>query len=198
MNFDTLRHYLRARLFQAIKRPRLAIEEYRLALRFNPEFVPAASAIAFLLAGEHRYPEAESLLRTSLRVAPKRADLWFNLGFVCAEQRRHAEAVEAFRKAVQLNGKLDRAWYGLGLALVAESNYDEAVSAFEQAAQLEPMNGHVWYQLGMAQHARHDAEKVEGAVRHLDRFDRRMARQLILDTARSDLSHIVADLRDLN
>lgn len=198
VNFDSLRHYLRARLFQLLKQPRRAIEEYRLALRFKPDFTAAASALAFLLAGEHRYAEAEPLLRDCLRASPRQADGWFNLGYVCAEQHRDAEAIEAFREAVRLNRKLDRAWYGLGLALAAQANHDEAVTAFEQAAQLQPMNGHIWYQLGMVQHARQDADKVKGIVQHLDRFDRRMARKLVLDTARTDLSHIVADLRDLN
>jgi hypothetical protein len=57
------------------------------------------------------------------------------------------------------------------------------------------MNGHIWYQLGMAYHALHQPDKVKGIIQHLDRFDRHMARRLILDAERPDLAHIISDLR---
>lgn len=195
MSFDALRHYARARLFAFLKQPQRAIEEYRLALRFNPDFAKAASAAAYLLAAGQHYADAEPLLRQSLRADPRRADDWFNLGYICDKLRRPDEAGNAFRRAVELNRKLDRAWYGLGLVLGAQGRHRDAAEAFEQAAQLQPMNGHIWYQLGMSYHALHEADKVKGIVEHLDRFDRRMARKLILDAGRSDLAHIVADLR---
>jgi tetratricopeptide (TPR) repeat protein len=195
MNFDALRHYARARLFQFLKQPARAIAEYRLALKFNPDFTAAASAAAFLLAADKRFTEAESLLRDSLRLQADNADTWYNLGFVCAELHKPAEAVTAFREAVNRNRRLDLAWYGLGLALATQHQHAQAAQAFEQAAQLKPMNGHIWYQLGMAYHWLHAADKVKGIVEHLDRFDRHMARRLILDSGRSDLAHVVADLR---
>jgi tetratricopeptide (TPR) repeat protein len=195
MNLDALRHYYRARLYAFLKQPQRAIEEYRLALRFNPDFAKAASAAAYLLAAQQRYTEAEPLLRESLRANPRRADDWFNLGYICDKLHQPDKASDAFRRAVDLNRKLDRAWYGLGLALGTQGRRADAAQALEQAVQLQPMNGHVWYQLGMAYHALHEPDKVKNIVEHLDRFDRRMARKLILDAERSDLAHIVADLR---
>jgi tetratricopeptide (TPR) repeat protein len=195
MNFDALRHYCRARLYALLRRPQRAIEEYRLALKFNPEFASAASALAFLLGTQQRYAEAEPLLRDSLRIAPGNADTWFNLGFVCDKLGEPAKAADAFRQAVTHDRKLDRAWYGLGLALSAQGKPDEAAPALERAAQLQPLNGHIWYQLGLTYHALHQPDRVKGVIEHLDRFDRHMARKLILDAERPDLAHIVADLR---
>jgi tetratricopeptide (TPR) repeat protein len=195
MNFDALRHYYRARLWVWLGRPQRAIEAYRLALEFKPDFAKAASALAYLLAAQHRYGEAEALLRASLRAKPKDAAAWFNLGYVCDQLRQPAAAVDAFRQALALDDRLDRAWYGLGLALAAQGNPGEATPALERAAQLVPDNGQVWYQLAMAHHALHRADKVKGIVEYLDRFDRHMARKLILDTGRSDLAHLVTDLR---
>lgn len=195
MNLDALRHYYRARLYALLRQPQRAIAEYRLALRFNPDFALAASALAYQLGTQQRYAEAEPLLRDSLRVDPRNADTWFNLGFVCDKLREPAKAAAAFREAVALDPKLDRAWYGLGLALAAQGEHEQAAQAFERAASLKPMNGHIWYQLGMAYHALHQPDKVKGIIEHLDRFDRHMARRLILDAERADLAHIVADLR---
>lgn len=195
MNLDALRHYARARLFQLLKRHARAIAEYRLALKFNPDFAAAASAAAFLLAADRRFSEAEPLLREALRGDADNADTWYNLGYVCGELHKPAEAAAAFREALDRNRRLDLAWYGLGLALASQRQHAEAAQAFEQAAQLKPMNGHIWYQLGMAYHWLHEADKVKGIVEHLDRFDRHMARKLILDSGRSNLAHVVADLR---
>jgi hypothetical protein len=60
------------------------------------------------------------------------------------------------------------------------------------------MKGHAWYELGLAHHRRHDAEQVRYIAEHLNRFDRHTARKLIHDTGRTDLSHLVSDLRSLN
>ena len=58
------------------------------------------------------------------------------------------------------------------------------------------MNPHAWYHLGLAQHALHRPDKVKEAIEYLHRFDPKMTRQLIQDTNRSDLAHLVADLRN--
>jgi tetratricopeptide (TPR) repeat protein len=195
MNLDALRHYCRARLYTMLRQPQRAIAEYRLALKFNPDFAMAASALAYLLGTHGRYAQAEPLLRDSLRLRPRAADTWYNLGFVYDKLHEPAKAADAFRQAVALDRKLDRAWYGLGLALAAQGRHEQAAQALEQAAALKPMNGHIWYQLGMAYHALHQPEKVKGVIEHLDRFDRHMARRLILDAERPDLAHIVSDLR---
>ncbi len=196
MNLVAWRHYLRARLFRLLRRPHDAVAEYRLALAADRGFARAAHALAYLLASQNRTDEAVQALRDVVRLEPANAAAWFNLGYLLHERGHQADAaVPAFREAVQLNPKLDRAWYGLGLAHAALGGHAEAAKAFERVAALEPMNGHAWYQLGMSYHRLHDADKLKGVVEHLNRFDRRMTRQLIHDTGRGDLAHLVADLK---
>ena len=57
--------------------------------------------------------------------------------------------------------------------------------------QLQPMNGSAWYYLGMAHHTLHRPEKVVSVIRHLHRFDPKLAHRLIVDAGRSDLSHLI-------
>jgi tetratricopeptide (TPR) repeat protein len=96
---------------------------------------------------------------------------------------------------VRLNPKLDRAWYGMGLAYAALGQHADAAQALQQAATLQPMNPHAWYNLGMAYHQLHQPDKVKEVVKHLHRFDPKMTRQLIRDAERTDLAHLVKDLR---
>jgi tetratricopeptide (TPR) repeat protein len=197
MNLDAWRHYLRGRVFQRLHRTDRALAEYRAALKHDHRHTRAAHAAAFLLAGAKRWSEARDVLLAMLRLEPRNADAWFNLGYIHEQLGDNTAATEAFRTAVGRDAKLDRAWYGLGLALTRQDRHTEAVPAFEQAAKLQPLNGHIWYQLGLCHHRLHDADKVKSVVQHLDRFDRHMAKKLILDTGRSDLAPIVADLQKL-
>jgi len=96
---------------------------------------------------------------------------------------------------VRLKPKMDRAWYGLGLCLGSLGNHEEAANAMQRAAELQPMNGFAWYHLGMAHHALRRTDKVAEVAKHLNRFDRKLTRQLIHDTGRGDLQHLVADLK---
>lgn len=195
MNLDAWRHYLRARLQLLLRRPAAALADYRAALAADPGFARAAHALAFLLARDKHYPEAEAALRTALRHRPRDATVWFNLGYVCDQLGRTDEAGEAFREAVGHRPRFDQAWYGLGVTLARSGRHREAAEALEQAAKLQPMNGQAWYQLALSYHALHEADKVRGIVEHLDRFDRHRARRLILDSGRNDLAHLVKDLK---
>lgn len=195
MNFPFWRHALRGRVFELLRRPLDALSEYEAALRLDPRSARTHHSMAFLLAGAQRYGEAETHLREAVRLQPKNADAWFNLGFLCDQQHQRQNAIGAFREALRLNPKLDRAWYGLGLCLASDGDHQEASNAFQRVIELQPQNGFGWYQLGMAYHALQRAEKVTEVVHHLNRFERKFARKLIEDTHRSDLQHLVADLR---
>jgi tetratricopeptide (TPR) repeat protein len=195
MNLDAWRHYLRARLLRAFKQPEAALAAYRDALSADPGFARAAHALAYLLAALGHNNDAEAAFRRVVELAPRNSTAWFNLGFLYDKSHKTAEAIDAFREAVRLEPKFDRAWYGLGMALAARGEHHDAAQSFERAVQLQPMNPHAWYQLGMAWHTLHDQDKVKGVVEHLHRFNRHMASQLIHDTGRTDLAHLVSDLQ---
>ena len=194
MNYDAWRHYLRGRLFQSLRNPAVAIASYRDALTIEPAFARAAHALAFLLAQGNQFAEAESALRVTLHHNPENASAWFNLGYVCDRQQHTAEAISAFMEAVRLNPKLDRAWYGLGHCHASNRDDALAVPAFERVIQIDPMNWHAWMAMGMCFHRLRQSDKVRDVAMHLNRYQRRLARQLIRDTGRSDLEHLIADL----
>jgi tetratricopeptide (TPR) repeat protein len=196
MNLEAWRCRLRARLYEFLRRPDRAIAEYRTALGFDPASAQATRALAFLLTSRGHYAEAERYFHAAVRLEPQRAATWFNLGFLYDKQHQSAKAIEAFHEALRINPGLDRAWYGMGLCQTALGQHAAAVKSFEQAGQLQPMNPHAWYHLGLAQHALHNPDKVKETIMHLHRFDPKMTRQLIHDTDRSDLAHLVADLRN--
>jgi len=195
MNLDAWRHYLRARLFQLLRKPQAAIAAYREALAADPGMARTAHALAFLLAQDKHYAAAEAALRQSMLAAPGNAAAWFNLGYICDQQQKTAEAIAAFTEAVRLRPKLDRAWYGLGHCHITLHDDAAAVPAFERVIQISPMNWHAWIALGMCYHRLGQTDKVQDVAAHINRYQRRLARQLIRDTGRADLEYLIVDLK---
>ena len=186
--------YLRGRVLELFGLKPQAIAAYGEAMRAKPDFLRPANSIAYLLASQDRYAEAEPYFQAVLRAEPGNAVAHFNLGFTFDKRGQFDKAIHEFREATRLNPKIDRAWYGLGLAFAQLGQHREAAEALEQAATLQPMNHHAWYQLGMALHTTGNTVRFEQVVMHLLRFDPRATRRLIVDTGRSDLAHLVAHL----
>lgn len=187
-------HFYRGRILERFRRDEDAAGAYRLALRANPRFARAASALGRLYAGRHQYREAERWLVEGARLDSKNGKILFNLGFVRERLGEKEKAIEAFQEAVRLDPGLDRAWYGMGLCHAALGRHEQAAAALEEAATRQPQNPFVWYQLGMAYHVLRQPEKVAEVVEHLLRFNPRMSRKLISDAGRGDLAHLVKDL----
>ena len=194
MNLEQWRRYIRARFFQFVRQPERALEEYRAAVAINPRLVKGWAHIAYIHAKQGRFAEAEHHFLEALRFAPHDFGILFNLGYVRNELKQHAKAVEAFREVVKLKPAFDTAWYGMGLAQAALGEHPAAVEAFDHAARLQPMASPVWYQLGMACHHAREPERVHTIIHHLNRFDPKTARRLILETGSTDLAYLVKDL----
>ena len=188
------RYYIHGRLLELFGLKPQAIAAYGEATRAKPDFLRPTNRVAYLLAAQERFAEAEPHFQAVLRADPGNAVAHFNLAYTYDKRGHYAKAIEAFREATRLNPKIDRAWYGLGLSHAALGQHEEAAKALHEAATLQPMNPHAWYQLGMAYHTLHKPEKVDEVVMHLLRFDPRMTRRLIVDAERADLAHLVKDL----
>jgi tetratricopeptide (TPR) repeat protein len=114
---------------------------------------------------------------------PKRSAAdWFNLAFLLEEAQRYDEAEAAFRASVELDPKLDRAWYGLGMVLIRQRRFDEAVPALQRNTKLQPMSPYGWYQLARVHMDREEPEETRKIIRHLQRFEPKVAQQLERET----------------
>src|SRR5260221_8836731 len=114
---DHWRYYLRGCLLELFGLKQQAIEAYVTAMQASPGFLRPANRIAYLLASQERFAEAEPYFQAVLRAAPGNAVAHFNLGYSHEQRRQYDKAIHEIREATRLNPKIDRAWYGLGLAL---------------------------------------------------------------------------------
>lgn len=194
MNYEHWRHYARGWVFHFIGKTDQAYEAYAIAFRLDPQDVQSARHLAAIAAQRQNYPLAAQWFTEVLRIAPEDADSHYNLGFVREQMKAPRQAIESFKEAVRLKPILDRAWYGMGLAHAALGEHADAATALREAARLQPMNGHAWYQLGMAYHHNGEPGKVDQVVNKLLEFDPKITRQLIKDTGRTDLAHLLPEM----
>jgi predicted CXXCH cytochrome family protein len=115
-----------------------AEEEYRIALRMDPAFLPASFNLATLLNKIGRNPDAETVLRDAIALTPDQAELHYSLGLLLAESQQYDAAVPELGRAAELMPERGRVRYNYGLALMRAGKHAEAESALRAAHQLDP------------------------------------------------------------
>lgn len=194
MNYEHWRQYARGWVLHFVGKTDQAFAAYTLAFHHNPQDVQSARHLASIAAQRQNYSVAEHWFLEVLRIKPDDADSHYNLGFVREQMKAPRLAIESFKQAVRLSPTLDRAWYGTGLAHAALGEHVEAATALREAVRLQPMNGYAWYQLGMAYYRGGEQSKVEHVVTKLLEFDPKITRQLINDSGRQDLLHLLPEM----
>lgn len=117
-----------------------------------------------------------------LQAHPEVGSHWFNHGYLLESVEDYERAEQSFRRATELSPKLDRAWYGLGLVLIRLGRFDEAITALKRNTQLQPMSPYGWYQLARVHVDRQEPEEARKIIRHLQRFEPKVAAQLERET----------------
>jgi Flp pilus assembly protein TadD len=95
------------------------------------------------------YPEAETDLRASLKLAPQLAEAHAALGILFDIQMRPGAEAE-HREAVKLSPDNPAFLNNLGFSLFLREHYKEAISTYEKAARLAPLSHRVRTNMGFA------------------------------------------------
>jgi protein O-mannosyl-transferase len=122
-------------LYEADK-PREAIEQYQLTLRFNPNYPEALRNIGLAMANMGRLQEAIEYYRKSLHFKPNYLEAHHNLSIALVQTGQLQEAIEEDEKALQLKPDYPEAHNNLGVALIRTGRPREAIEHFKQAIQL--------------------------------------------------------------
>jgi len=117
-----------------------AEQQYRTAIRLEPEFLPARFNLATLYNQLGRNSEAEVLLRETVLLAPDAGEAHYSLGLLLAEEQRISEALDSLRRATELLPERARVRYNYGLALQHLGRRAEAEQQFLVAYRTEPLN----------------------------------------------------------
>lgn len=125
-------------VLSGLGRPDEATAEFELALRHDPNCVPAKLNLASAYFRGGRLAAAAELLQEVVRADPSNYAAYFNAGSMLGELKDYPRAERMLRNAVRLRPDAAEAWDQLGVALAAQGRLGEAAYAFGKAADLAP------------------------------------------------------------
>ncbi len=128
-----------------------AVKSCRRALRINPEYADARTAIwALLCTDSGNWTPPWQSYRRALQIKPKYAEMLNNLGMALSEIGQLDEAVTYYRKAVNIKPDYAEAFSNLGNALRANGQHVEAQESYREALKIKPHFSEAHNNLGNA------------------------------------------------
>ncbi len=124
--------YVRQRQFEE------ALAEYEIALRLEPDFIPALVNIADLMRATGRDSEGGAYLERAMSVDPENANIQQAKGLWLVRQGRTAEALDYLRRSAELDPDQPYFAYLYAVALNSSGAPNSAIKVLEDAYRLHP------------------------------------------------------------
>ncbi len=115
-----------------------AIEAYKQAIQYAPEWAHIHAALGAGYASLHRYDAALNAYKTAHDLKPDDAMIHHQLGNIYSKQGKRSEAIAHQQRAIAISPTLASAHYQLGLLYTQENRLTEAISAYETAYSADP------------------------------------------------------------
>jgi Tfp pilus assembly protein PilF len=154
-------------LYANFKKPELAIENYKAAIRIDYQFYPSKVNLAMLYNQIGQNNKAEILLREVVSAQPELYEIQYSLGLLLAEEKRYVEASRYLERAAGGMPGRSRVHYNLGLLLDYLGRDVQALSALRRAIEIDPDNmeylsaiAQYYLKREMYQKAKHIAEQI--------------------------------------
>ena len=111
---------------------------YRALIAAEPENHEAFGRLGILLLDDGRVPEAETLLRRALELAPDSPTGHFHLGRALSRQHRLGEAITAYEAAVACDPGFAGAVNNLAAIAKDQGRFHEGIALFRHALEIAP------------------------------------------------------------
>ena len=165
-NNEAYEAYIKGRYFyQSFREDSMekALQYYEQAIRLDPGYAPAYSAIAeyymalqILLPEQHAsntdtYKKAVEAVNTALDIDNNLPEAHANLGLIkWAGEWYWGDAEKAFETAIHLNPGLSKAHYDYANYLAISGNAEKAIMEARKAVELDPLYGLTHFTLGLS------------------------------------------------
>lgn len=115
-----------------------AIEAYKQAIQYAPEWAHIHAALGAGYANLHQYDVALNAYKTAHDLKPDDAMIHHQLGNIYSKRGKRTEAIAHQQRAITIDPTLASAHYQLGLLYTQENRLTEAISAYETAYTADP------------------------------------------------------------
>lgn len=153
-----------------------AEQDFRRALKLNPQWPRAQEGIGLVLTKAGRLEDAYLHLETAHRLQPMNSDVLVHWGLVSLEMGNLPEARNKFERAVERDVRNVHAWHNLGMVEMLQGNVASGIDKFKRCLELRPEHGGFWTNLALAYR---NSERLDDAL-----LAARRAAELRPDSAR--------------
>lgn len=147
-----------------------ALAKLQLALKFDPDYAPAHTVIAYVYERINKVPEAEANYRKAEALEPTKGDTNNNLGLFLCRHGKEQESIAYFNKAVAdpFYSTPDAALTNAGICQMNVGNLGAAETSFRDAIARNANNGDALFHLAEVLYRQGNAF---GARAFIQRFD---------------------------
>jgi Flp pilus assembly protein TadD len=115
-----------------------AIEQFRMAVRIDPNFVLPHTSLAFALIVRGDLPGAIRELREVVRLQPESPKVRNDLAFTLMRNGQFDSAVAEYKEALRLDPNWELPPHNLGIAYLARGDFQQAIAFLKAALRLRP------------------------------------------------------------
>lgn len=127
-------YFVRGAMYERQKKYDLAEEEFKKALKVNPESAAALNYLGYMLADRNvRLPEALDLIKKAVALEPNNGAYLDSLGWVYFRMNRLDEAVEQLRRALEHGSRDPTVHDHLGDVYSGLNKWKDALAQWEMA-----------------------------------------------------------------
>ncbi len=127
-----------AKLHIQLEQVEKAEEQLLNALKYNPQFVEAATILAGILIQSQRTDEARQLIESMIVRAPDECGLYMARAHLATQEHRHGDAIADLRKALALDSVQTQAVIQLARLLAAQKQTAEAAVVLQRFLEDNP------------------------------------------------------------
>mgnify|MGYP003971466473 FL=1 len=156
-------HYKLALEFAQLSLFKNALEEFDLALKFNPENPKIYRKKGVLLFGMKRYKEAKNSFQKTIQLDPKDVQAHINIGMVHYTSGNKDEALKVWEHATGINhdDNDSKALNNIGNIYKTKNNIPKAIEYYQKAIIYEPTNSTYLNNLGDSYRLTGDLKKAK-------------------------------------
>jgi tetratricopeptide (TPR) repeat protein len=133
---DALTHYLMGSIYRKKGFKYLAVDEFRMAIRFDTDLVEAHLGLSSALMDINDLEQSAEVLREASARFSRIPQVLVNYGLVLLRTSDTERAVHFFKKALQLTPKDPNLHFHIGRAYFKDSQFEKAVASWKRAVAL--------------------------------------------------------------
>ena len=157
--------YGRLAVAKAKEDPDAAVELYKKALKYNPNYGLVYANLGTYYYERGRIEEAISSYEKALENLSDVPELWYALGRAYWFTKRSDKAIEAWSHAVKIKPDFAAAQNDLGVAYMLMGDYQSAIEAYKKAIKFGQDNADTYYNMGLAYEGISQWENAAAAYR---------------------------------